>query len=165
MKVRHLFEGDEFFWESIQDHGEWEPRGDRLVSTRDPRISVSRDRRMYYRDIYTRLDYADAEYTELLRFDSDPEVQDRWCSRSIGLLRYASEAVQLAAVQENGYAIGFIENPSEEIKIATVQMHNWAIKYIKNPSEAVQLAAVLENGNAIQHIENPSEAVKRAARR
>ena len=74
-----------------------------------------------------------------------------------------SEALQLAAVQQDGWAIQSIENPSEAVKLAAVQEDGYAIRHIKNPSEAVQLAAVQRHGCAIKYIENPSEAVQLAA--
>jgi hypothetical protein len=184
MRIRHLLENvDEFFWESLQDHG-WRPRGEFLVSPDDEQIAVAKNRKMYYRSLYAG-SYTDERYAELLRFDRDPEVQVRWCSRNAWLLKYASEAVQLAAVEQNGWAIKYIqdpseavqlasvqgdgfalqyiENPSEAVKIAAVRQNGWAIYYIRNPSEAVQLAAVRQDWYAIQHIENPSEAVQIAA--
>ena len=163
MRIRHLFEvtDGEFFWESLQDHG-WAERGDRLVSARDQRISVDRDRWMYYRDIEIGT-YTDKKYAELLRFESDPEVQKTLCFRNPRILRYASEAIKLAAVQEDGYAIQHIENPSESVQLAAVQEDGYAIQYIRDPSEAVQLAAVRCYALAIQYIKNPSEAVQLAA--
>jgi len=86
--------------------------------------------------------------------------QDGW---SIRYLKNPSEAVQLAAVQENGWAIKCLKNPSEAVQLAAVQQDGWAIGYLKNPSEAVQLAAVQQHGWAIEYIENPSEAVQLAA--
>ena len=120
MRIRHLFEDydeDELFWESMQDHGEWEPHGMSLVSKRNRRISVDRDRWMYYRDIEIGT-YTDKKYAELLRFESDPEVQKTLRFRNPRILRYASEAIKLAAVQEDGYAIQHIENPSESVQLA-----------------------------------------------
>jgi len=86
--------------------------------------------------------------------------QDGW---SIRYLKNPSETVQLAAVQNYGRAIEYIKNPSEAVQLAAVKKNGWAIRYIKNPSEAVQLAAVQQNWTAIKHIENPSEAVQLAA--
>ena len=69
--------------------------------------------------------------------------------------------MQLAAINSNGYAIQHIHNPSEAVQIAAVKNNGYTIiQYIHNPSEVVQLAAVKENGYAIQHIHNPSEAVQ-----
>jgi hypothetical protein len=161
MKIRNLFEDydeDELFWESMQDAG-WEPHGMSLVSKRNQRISVDRDRWMYDRDIEIGT-YTNKKYAELLRFESDPEVQKKYKT----LLRFASRAVQLSAVQQNWWAIRHIENPSEALKFAAVRQNGYAIQYIEDPSEALQLAAVQENGFALQYIKNPSEAVKRAAR-
>jgi hypothetical protein len=121
-------------------------------------------RRVHYRGIDTRFDYTDANYSELLRFEDDPEVQKTWCVRCYLLLRFASfESVQLAAVQEDGLAIQHIEHPSEALQLAAVKKNGTAIYYIKDQSEAVQLAAVQNSGEAIYYINNPSEAVQLAA--
>ena len=79
---------------------------------------------------------------------------------AIKSIKKQSEQVQLAAVKQNGYAIKYIKNPSEQIQLAAVKQNGYAIKYIVNPSEQIQLAAVKQNGYAIQCIENPSEQVK-----
>jgi len=84
-------------------------------------------------------------------------------AKSIVLQKNPSEAVQMAAVQNNGYAIRFIKNPSEAVQMATVQQNGYAIQYIKNPSEAMQMAAVRQDGFAIKFIKNPSEAMQLAA--
>ena len=84
-------------------------------------------------------------------------------NKTLALYKNPSEAVQLAAVRQTGYAIEYIENPSEAVQLAAVQKNGWALRDIENPSEAVQLAAVQQTGYAIQHIENPSEAVQLAA--
>ncbi len=70
------------------------------------------------------------------------------------------EAVQLAAVKENGYAIQYIDNPSEEVQLAAIKRNVYSIEYINNPSEAIQLAAVKAKGGAIEYIKNPSEAIQ-----
>jgi len=164
----------------MQDHG-WKPRGEFLVSPDNPDIAVDRTHCLLYRGIDTGVYYTDADYASLLQFEQN---EASWCGKNPELLRFASEAVQLAgmrrdghtikhienpseavqlaAVRQDGYAIRFIRNPSEAVQLAAVRQ-NWAIRYIKNPSEAVQLAAVQENGHAIQHIKNPSEAVQLAA--
>jgi hypothetical protein len=76
---------------------------------------------------------------------------------------YHSEAVQLAAVRKNGYAIDHIKNPSEAVQLAAVRRNISAIQYIKNPTEAVQLDAVQRLARVIEYIENPTEAVQLAA--
>ena len=135
----------EFFWESMQDHGEWEPRGDRLVSKRGQLISVDRNRRIYYRNIDIGTRYTNSNYEKLLRFENDLEVQKKLCKKSPKLLNFASEAVQLAAVQQNGYAIQHIEDPSEAIQLAAVEQNAWLIGYIKSPSEMVKLVVMEQN--------------------
>ena len=82
---------------------------------------------------------------------------------AIRYIKNPSEQMQLAAVRQNGLAITDIKNPSEQVKLAAVRENGMAIEYIKNPSEKVQLAAVKQSGYAIQYIDNPSEQVKLAA--
>ena len=43
-----------------------------------------------------------------------------------------SEKVQLAAVNECGYAIKFIKNPSETIQLAAVNQNGFAIRFMTN---------------------------------
>ena len=52
---------------------------------------------------------------------------------------------------------------NEAVQLATVKQDGWAIQYIKNPSEAVQLAAVSQNGRAIQFIKNPTDVARMLA--
>ena len=78
-------------------------------------------------------------------------------------IKNQSEAVKLAAVNQNGLAIRYIENPSEAVQIAAVKQNGLALRYIENPSENVQLAAVKQNPDALLYITNPSEAVFVAA--
>ena len=78
-------------------------------------------------------------------------------------IKNPSEAMQLAAVNQNGDAIQYIKNPSEDVKLAAVQQDARAIRYIKNPSEAMQLAAVNRYGGVIRYIKKPSEDVQLAA--
>ena len=160
MKIQHLLENDdEFFWESMQDHG-WKPRGEFLVSPDDPDIAVDRTHCLLYRGIDTGVYYTDAEYTNLLQFEQN---EASWCRKNPELLRFASESVQLDGVRRVAWTIRFIKNPSEAVQLAAVQESGWAIQDIKNPSEAVQLAAVQQNGHMIRFIKNPSEAVQLAA--
>ena len=74
-----------------------------------------------------------------------------------------TEAEQLAAIEQNGYAIRYIEKPSEQLQLVAVKQDGLAIVDIKNPSEQVQLAAVKQDGLAIGFINNPSEQVQLAA--
>jgi len=84
-------------------------------------------------------------------------------NQSLILNQNPSEAIQLAAVQQDGLAIQYLKNPSEAIQLQAVQQNGWSIRYLKNPSEAVQLAAVQQNRSVIQYIKNPSEAIQLAA--
>ena len=74
-----------------------------------------------------------------------------------------TEAEQLTAVEQNGYAIQYIEKPSEQLQLVAVKQDGLSIVDIKNPSEQVQLAAVKQDGLAIGFINNPSEQVQLAA--
>ena len=74
-----------------------------------------------------------------------------------------TEAEQLAAVEQNGWAIQYIINPSEQVQLAAVAHYGIVLRYIKNPSEQVQLAAVKQDGYAIRYIKNPSEQMQLAA--
>ena len=58
---------------------------------------------------------------------------------------YNTEAEQIAACTQNGYAVGYIESPTEAVQMAAVMQNRWLIRYIKNPGEAVQLAARSKN--------------------
>ena len=57
-----------------------------------------------------------------------------------------SEENQLAAVQQNGYALQFCHQPSEAVQIAAVQQDGDVLRYCHQPSEAVQ-----QNGIALQY--------------
>ena len=82
---------------------------------------------------------------------------------AIRYIEKPSEQLQLVAVKQDGLAIGFINNPSEQVQLAAVRQNGFAIEDINNPSEEVQLAAVRQNGLAIEDIKTPSEQVKLAA--
>jgi hypothetical protein len=144
---------------------EWKsnPSGDSLVSPDDAVIDVRHDGKLRYRGVNAGVYYTDADYAQLLRFESDPKVQKTWCIRCSELLKFASEAVQLAGVQKNGNTIYFIKNPSEAVQLAAVRQNGPAIRFIQDPSEAVKLAAVKHEGWAIRRIQDPSEEVKLAA--
>ena len=97
----------------------------------------------------------------------DEEAQIKFVNvdgRAIRGIDDPSEAVQLAAVKENAFAIEYIIKkgitPSEAVQLAAVQNDVEAFEYIDNPSEEVQLAAVQKDGEAIEYIDNPSEKVK-----
>ena len=74
-----------------------------------------------------------------------------------------TEAEQLAAVEQNGWAIQYIKNPSEQVQLAAVEHYGIVLRYIKNPSEQVQLSAVKQDGYAIRYIKNPSEQMQLVA--
>ncbi len=78
-------------------------------------------------------------------------------------IKHPSEAVQRAAVLQNGMAFKYIYKkgivPSEAIQLDAVKIRGYTIQHIKNPSEAVQLAAVKRDGHAIQFIKNPAPGV------
>jgi hypothetical protein len=79
-----------------------------------------------------------------------------------------TEKQQIAMVSKAGYyGIGKIKNPSEAVQLAAVSCDGYAIEIIIdnkiNPSEAVQLAAVAQHGSAIMHIKDPSPVVIKTA--
>ena len=82
---------------------------------------------------------------------------------AIKYIKNPSEQMQLSAVKQDGWAIRYINSPSEQVQLAAVRQNSWAIRYINNPSEQVQLAAVEHAGQAIQYIDNPSERVQLVA--
>ena len=86
--------------------------------------------------------------------------QDGW---AIEYIKNPSEEVQLAAARQYGWTIQYINNPSEQAQLAAVERNGFVIKYIKTPSEKVQLAAVKQNAYAIRYIKNPSEQVQLTA--
>jgi hypothetical protein len=53
----------------------------------------------------------------------------------LGYIKNPSEAVQLAAVKQNGDSIGWIDNPSEAVQLAAIQKDRMAIEYIDNPTD------------------------------
>ena len=86
--------------------------------------------------------------------------QDGW---AIQYITNPSIPVQLAAVQQNGRAIQYITNPTIPVQLAAVQENGLAIQFITNPTIPIQLAAVQENGCAIQFITNPTPLIQTAA--
>jgi hypothetical protein len=93
----------------------------------------------------------------------DADDNDTYGYEALQYIKNPSEAVQLAAVKQNGRAIQWINDPSEAVQLAAVKQYGRAIHYINDPSEAVQWAAVKSNGEAIQYIKNPSEEMQWAA--
>ena len=81
------------------------------------------------------------------------------------LAKRAQEALQLKAVQNNGYAIRLIKNPSEKLKIAAVRQNASVIQFMDDPSERVQYEAVHQEGDSLQFIKYPSFFVIGAALR
>ncbi len=84
--------------------------------------------------------------------------------RAIRNIPNASLALQLEAVRKDGHAIDSIlewnPNPPQEVQIAAMEQNGWAIEWIPNPSEQVQLAAVKQWPPAIERIANPTPAVR-----
>ena len=74
-----------------------------------------------------------------------------------------TEQEQIEWVKRFPLKLNRIENPSEAVQLAAVQSDGWAISYIENPSEASQLAAVQQDGTAIEWIKNPTDEVQLAA--
>jgi hypothetical protein len=67
--------------------------------------------------------------------------------RNLEYIDNPSAAVQLTAVEHDGYAIQYIENPSEVVQLAAVDTDPGSIFFIKNPSEFVQLAVIAKFKN------------------
>ena len=104
-----------------------------------------------------------ASEEEQIAIVSDP-ISHRFSYNIFEYINNPSEAVQLAAVRENGLLIMHIPNPSEAVQLAAVQRNGEALELIKNPSEAVQIAAVEENPFMLYLIrdELPKEVIIRA---
>jgi hypothetical protein len=77
-----------------------------------------------------------------------------------------SEAVQLAAVKQDGRVIEYIIDkgitPSVEVQLQAIKMYgaNAVMNGIKAPSEAVQIAAINQDIHLLKKIRNPSEKVQ-----
>ena len=54
----------------------------------------------------------------------------------------------------NAKDLKYAENSSEEVQMAAVQEDGWAIKYIKNPSKEVQIAAVKKDSIMLEYLKN-----------
>ena len=80
-------------------------------------------------------------------------------------LDLSTEAKQLAAVQQDPYAIQHIKDPSEAVQIAAVTALSRTIEYIWEPTETVQMIAVKKNPDALGLIRGtvPSETVQLTA--
>jgi hypothetical protein len=78
-----------------------------------------------------------------------------------------TEEEQLAVVKRTAYAIKHIKNPSEAVQLAAVAQDGFAICYVIDnrnvPSEAVQMLAVKQDVYTIHVIRNPAPAVIKAA--
>ena len=74
------------------------------------------------------------KYADLSPADQRRAVQ---AGRAIADTPNLSLREQLAAVEQNGYAIFWIQNPTEQVQLAAVMKNSGAIYYIKNPSTRV----------------------------
>lgn len=74
-----------------------------------------------------------------------------------------SESIQMAAVQQNPWALLQIENPAEAVKLEAVGRKAEMYKYIENPTEDFKLKVVKKNGAAIRYMLEPSEEIQVAA--
>lgn len=99
----------------------------------------------------------------------DPKERERQLCRAVrkfsGALLHIknpSLAVQMAAVQSDGFAIQYIQDPTPEVQAQAVRQKPAALRFIRNPSEEVLLMAVRQNGSAVQYISDPSEEVQHA---
>ncbi len=75
------------------------------------------------------------------------------------------ERHNILSVNHDGNNIREIDNPSEAVQMAAVKQNPYAIQYINNPTEKVQLYVVGKNGMYITMIEQPlNDVVMRALR-
>jgi hypothetical protein len=83
-----------------------------------------------------------------------------WNRLSPGDRRKVEEG-RIAAVSQDGYEIGYIMGagftPSEAVQLAAVQNNGDAIRYIKNPSEDVQMMSLKQDIRNFENIHNPSD--------
>jgi hypothetical protein len=81
----------------------------------------------------------------------------------IGLLRYASEKVKIAAVSTSGGVIRDIKNPSKDVQMAAIKEDPWAIAYIENIYPDVLIAAIKDEPRSISGLKNPSKEIQKLA--
>lgn len=161
MRIHHITESEETYLRDWMEDNGWsyDAKGWLVHPTLHQRLSPKGER--FMGDVKLTLPrMTDQDFLSL----HEIEILERYTRDFPGLLRYASGALQLAAVRQNGHAIRYIRNPSEAVQLAAVRKNGHAIDYISNPSEAVKLAAVRQNGHAIKYIKSPSEEVQLAAR-
>jgi len=78
----------------------------------------------------------------------------------IKYLNKPSEAVQIAAVRSDSYAIRYIKRPKLPVQLAAIEIDPESHRYIKKPHEkAIQLAVTL-SPHIYVDIENPSPKVQ-----
>jgi hypothetical protein len=74
-----------------------------------------------------------------------------------------TDALCLAAVQQDGLALKYVENQTDAICLAAVQRCAFALCDVRNQTDAICMAAVQKYGCALQYVRNPTEAIYRAA--
>ena len=79
--------------------------------------------------------------------------------------RVPSEAVQLAAVANNGLALQYLislgfKPPSDDVIMTAVKQNGMAIQHISDPSEELQLIAVEKKPDNVRYIKNPTQRVQ-----
>jgi hypothetical protein len=160
MRISHLTESSSDLRDWMEDNGWSYDSAGWLVHPRLPQL-LSPSGLKYMGDVYCS-GISDVDFCDFCNLHEMSALR-RYLVAYPKLLTFASEAVQLAAVQRDGYSIQWIRNPSEAVQLAAVRQDGNAIQCIMDPSEQVQLAAVRQNHNVIQYIRSPSEAVRRAA--
>ena len=78
------------------------------------------------------------------------------------IMNYIPEAFQIKYVKQKPDLLLYMEEPSENVQLAAVEQDGYAICFVndKKPTERVMLVAVKQNPGAIQYISNPSEQVQ-----
>ena len=88
-------------------------------------------------------------------------VRARW--QAIQYCPKQDEAMQLAAVGQNGLALRFCKGPSRTVLDAAVSQDSGALEFCPYQDEDLQLLAVTQCGRAVGLCERPSRRVQLAA--
>ena len=101
------------------------------------------------------------EHPVLSKFFS--KIAPKYPLFSVKYMNNPDKDVQLAAVNQDGYAIKYIVNPDKDVQMAAVKQETYSIKYIDNPDKDVQMVAVKLFPYTIGHIKNPDKDVQMVA--
>jgi hypothetical protein len=86
--------------------------------------------------------------------------QDGWALFSI---KEKTLEICLAAVNKDGHTLGFVADQTEEICLAAVKQNVEALRYVDVQTEGICLAAVEQDGYALHHVEVQTEEICLAA--